>query len=313
MSLGGLLIAHHARAIDLVWVADNALPLLTASIVFSFVLSAYLYARSFARGALLAEGGNTGNALYDFFIGRELNPRIGSFDLKEFCELYPGLIGWIVLNTAYALREAGEGGAVSASTILVYIFQLLYVVDALYFEPAILSTMDITTDGFGFMLAFGDLAWVPFSYSVQAAFLSRNAVVLGTGPTVAILALKCVGYCFFRGANSQKDALRRDPNGPSVRHLDYINTERGTRLITSGYWGIARHVNYTGDLLMGLAWSLPCGSILANPFTYFYPIYFAVLLIHREQRDEEACKKKYGRDWDKYCKIVPYRFIPGIY
>ena len=31
--------------------------------------------------------------------------------------------------------------------------------DALWFEPAILTTMDITTDGFGFMLAFGDLAW----------------------------------------------------------------------------------------------------------------------------------------------------------
>ena len=27
---------------------------------------------------------------YDFFMGRELNPRIGSIDLKEFCELYPG-------------------------------------------------------------------------------------------------------------------------------------------------------------------------------------------------------------------------------
>lgn len=43
--------------------------------------------------------------------------------------------------------------------------------DALYFEKAILTTMDITTDGFGFMLAFGDLAWVPFTYTLQARFL----------------------------------------------------------------------------------------------------------------------------------------------
>ena len=27
--------------------------------------------------------------------------------------------------------------------------------------------MDITTDGFGYMLAFGDLSWVPFIYSLQ--------------------------------------------------------------------------------------------------------------------------------------------------
>jgi hypothetical protein len=31
--------------------------------------------------------------IYDFFMGRELNPRIGSLDLKEFFELYPGFIG----------------------------------------------------------------------------------------------------------------------------------------------------------------------------------------------------------------------------
>ena len=31
--------------------------------------------------------------------------------------------------------------------------------------------MDITTDGFGYMLAFGDLSWVPFTYSLQARIL----------------------------------------------------------------------------------------------------------------------------------------------
>ena len=54
---------------------------------------------------------------------------------------------------------------------LVCAFHGLYVADALWHEPAILTTMDITTDGFGFMLAFGDLAWVPFTYSLQARYL----------------------------------------------------------------------------------------------------------------------------------------------
>lgn len=52
----------------------------------------------FPAGKILAKGGNTGSAVYDYFIGRELNPRIGSLDLKEFCELRPGLIGWLVIN-----------------------------------------------------------------------------------------------------------------------------------------------------------------------------------------------------------------------
>jgi hypothetical protein len=31
--------------------------------------------------------------------------------------------------------------------------------------------MDITTEGFGFMLVFGDLAWVPFVYCLQTRYL----------------------------------------------------------------------------------------------------------------------------------------------
>ena len=34
--------------------------------------------------------------------------------------------------------------------------------------------MDIVHDGFGFMLAFGDLAWVPFLYNLQAKFLLEH-------------------------------------------------------------------------------------------------------------------------------------------
>ena len=64
------------------------------ALVFSFILSIYIYAMSFRRpregAVLLAEGGDSGNHLYDFYIGRELNPRIGSFDWKYFCELRPG-------------------------------------------------------------------------------------------------------------------------------------------------------------------------------------------------------------------------------
>ena len=62
-------------------------------------------------------------------------------------------------------------GRVSAAMALVCAFHGLYVADALWHEAAILTTMDITTDGFGFMLAFGDLAWVPFTYSLQARYL----------------------------------------------------------------------------------------------------------------------------------------------
>ncbi len=64
-----------------------------------------LYAASFRRGALLARGGSTGHALYDFFMGRELNPRLGALDLKEFCELYPGLLAWLLIDLGMAHKQ----------------------------------------------------------------------------------------------------------------------------------------------------------------------------------------------------------------
>ena len=62
--------------------------LATAAICLSSMLSFYLYRRSFSSGVQLALEGNTGSPIYDFFKGRELNPRLSNnFDLKFFCEL----------------------------------------------------------------------------------------------------------------------------------------------------------------------------------------------------------------------------------
>lgn len=61
--------------------------------------------------------------------------------------------------------------------------------------------------------------------------------------------------------------------------------------------------------MMALAWCLPCG--FDTPIPYFYFFYFAFLLWHRQGRDEHKCRNKYGDDWTKYCKLVPYKIIPG--
>jgi len=161
--------------VPMAYVYDHFAELAVATALFSYALSAYLYATSFKRGALLAEGGNSGIAIYDFFIGRELNPRVGWFDLKSFFELRPGLVGWLMLNVGMMMKQHELKGYVSGPMIAINAFQFLYVWDAQYFEKAILTTMDITTDGFGFMLAFGDMVWVPFTYSLQVRLAARLA------------------------------------------------------------------------------------------------------------------------------------------
>eukprot|EP00208_Stichococcus_sp_RCC1054_P001079 CAMPEP_0206145244 /NCGR_PEP_ID=MMETSP1473-20131121/26782_1 /ASSEMBLY_ACC=CAM_ASM_001109 /TAXON_ID=1461547 /ORGANISM="Stichococcus sp, Strain RCC1054" /LENGTH=429 /DNA_ID=CAMNT_0053541383 /DNA_START=201 /DNA_END=1487 /DNA_ORIENTATION=+ len=279
----------------LVWVHDQFLPLLTAAIMFTFAFSAWLYAASFIGNKRLAAYGSSGYWLYDFWMGRELNPRWGQLDLKEFCELYPGLSGWVVLNLSMAAYAAQRDGRVGAAMVLVNAFQLLYVADSAWFEPAILTTMDITQDGFGFMLVFGDLCWVPFIYSLQARYLAYHAEELSWLAIVAIVALKAVGYLIFRGSNSQKDRFRRDPTHPANAGLKTIDTKRGRRLLIDGWWGVSRHINYFGDWLMAVAWVLPCG--FGSVIPYFHAIYFAILLLHRDRRDAHACHEKYGKDW----------------
>ncbi|GBG32972.1 Delta14-sterol reductase [Hondaea fermentalgiana] len=292
------------------YIYDHYLQLAMGAVTFSMGLSVYLFSKSFRKGAMLAEGGDTSSHLYNFFIGRELNPRIGSFDLKEFCELRPGLIGWATINAGCAFKQYQLNGHISTAMLLINIFQGIYVWDSLYHERAILSTMDITTDGFGFMLAFGDLAWVPFTYSLQARFLVENDPGLSPLQLALITLLFAASYYAFRSSNSEKDAFRRDPNGSDVQHLKTMPTARGRKLLISGWWGFARKINYTADLCMGLSWCLLTG--FHTPVTYFYFIYFFILLVHRAFRDDHSCSQKYGADWEKYKSHVPYLFIPGV-
>lgn len=361
--LGGLAIGtvfHGSSFVVWTFIWDHLIQILTANMLVATSTAVYVYFRSFSiphpgqpnpENRELAKGGQSGNILYDFFIGRELNPRIllpnwlplgiggQVIDIKVFNEMRPGLLGWIILNLAFIAHQHRVYGYVSDSIILITAFQALYVVDALYMESAITTTMDITTDGFGFMLSFGDLIWVPFIYSQQARYLAVKPVHLGITGIAAILAVQGLGYYLFRSANNQKNRFRQNPNDERVKHLEYIETAAGSRLLTSGWWGTARHINYFGDFIMSFSYCMPTGIAgylvhhYTNPttgvthaeieqgeargwgmiFTYFYIVYFGVLLVHREMRDEEKCRRKYGSDWDRYCELVRWRIIPGIY
>jgi delta14-sterol reductase len=118
----------------------------------------------------------------------------------------------MLLNLGMASKQYQKLGYISGSMILVNIFQHFYVWDALYQETAILTTMDITADGFGFRLIFGDLAWVPFIYSLQAQYLVDH------DPGLSRIGIHAA---------------------EEVKHLTFMETKRGTMLITSGWWGMA--------------------------------------------------------------------------
>jgi delta14-sterol reductase len=47
--------------------------------------------------------------------------------------------------------------------------------------------------------------------------------------------------------------------------------------------------------------------------TYLYSVWFGVLLVHRERRDNRVCAEKYGEDWVEYKRVVRWRILPGVY
>jgi delta14-sterol reductase len=306
LCLGGLVLGG--------WLSPTLLhdhfgPLLATVNLFVFILSLFLY--FLGRRSPRAER-VSGDPLTDFCIGASLNPRRGDFDFKFFCESRPGLVGWVAVNLSLAAKQYQLHGQVTAPMILVNAFHILYVADYFFHEEAILTTWDIKHENFGWMLCWGDLLWVPAMYSLQAYYLLHHTHDL-SAPTVAgIVALNLAGYYVFRSSNLQKHRFRTDP-ARSIwgKKPDFLQTARGTRLLVSGWWGIGRHINYLGDLMMGLAWCLPCGFL--HPLPYFYITYFVVLLVDRERRDHRRCAEHYGADWAEYCRRVRWRILPGVY
>ncbi len=298
------------------FIYDNFGSLLSSMILFVFLFAIFVH----IYGKMHGQARNiTGRLSYDFWMGTGHNPRlppepsVRSLDLKFFCEARPGLLLWMLVNMSFAYVQYDTYGFISTSMWLVLAFQWLYILDYFWNESSILTTMDIKHENFGFMLVFGDLVWVPMTYSIQAFYLIDNVHQLPIWIVCAVVAMNMAGWAIFRAVNQQKHRFRQDPAGAIIwgKKAKYIQTKRGGKLLISGFWGWSRHFNYVGDILMGISWSLPC--LFGHMLPFFYPIYFTALLIHRERRDHHNCSIKYGEDWERYCAQVPWRIFPGIY
>ncbi|GAB6024416.1 hypothetical protein CHUAL_009581 [Chamberlinius hualienensis] len=287
--------------------------LVVTSICFSSLISVVLYWKSLRCSVLeLSSAAKSGNVFYNLFMGRELNPSFISFDLKMFLELRPGLIGWAALNVCFLYKDyVDHQGYVSPNLALSAALQIFYVIDALYHEESILSTIDITVEGLGFMLTFGNLSFVPFIFTVQSRYLLLNYLSWQWYYLFPIFLFFVVGYLIFRLSNSQKDKFRRNPHGATVVHLKTISTGLPKKLLAGGWWGWVRHPNYLGDIIMAIAICLPTGFDSIIGYTYF--IYLLSLLCHRAIRDDQLCAHKYGQAWETYRLVVNSRIFPHLF
>ena len=270
--------------------------------VFAFAASGWLYWRESRR-----RDASTG-FLAGYFHGVELNPALFGVDLKMF-SYRPSLIGLALFNASFAVAQYETYGELTLAMMLYQVFTFVYVLNYFQFEGGMIHTWDIISERFGWNLIWGDYVLVPYFYCIAGWWLvDASGPPLSPVAAVAIAALYVFGFWLFRGANGQKHRFKRDPStriwGKPAESLD-------GRLLVSGFWGIGRHLNYTGEICIYLAFALTTGFVSWAPF--LLPAWLASLLGHRSRRDERRCRAKYGELWERYTQRVRYAMLPFVY
>jgi delta14-sterol reductase len=277
---------------------ENFWSLLIAANLFAFFLS-----------FLLAWTGRatTRPTVRSFFYGAVRDPALLGIDLKLF-SYRPSLIGLMVVAIACATRQYEASGSITFAMDLWLGMVTLYLLNYFQFEHGMLHTWDIIEECFGWMLVWGDYVLLPFFYSLPGLLLAEGGADVPMPLALSCVALYVFGFWLFRGANQQKHAFRRDP---SVRIWGQPARAIGKRLLVSGFWGVGRKLNYTGELCLYVAWTALAGW--SSPLAWLLPLWLAVLLVHRAARDDRRCRAKYGALWDEYCRAARFRMIPFLY
>lgn len=280
---------------------------LLARHVWSVFIAANLLAWPAALWLVLLGRAGAMPSLADFYYGTERNPRLCGVDLKMF-SYRPSLIGLALMNVSFAALQWEVTGTLSMAMICYQACTLLYIANYFQFEPGMLFTWDIIEENFGWMLVWGDYVLVPFFYSLPAAYVLTRPDDIAPLTALALCAFYAFGFWVFRGANSQKHRFKSDPSAPIWGRSPHV---LGGRLLASGFWGIGRKLNYTGELMMYASWTLMAGFHSLIP--YLVPAWLFLLLTQRAARDDKRCRDKYGRLWDEYCGTARFRMFPFIY
>ena len=264
---------------------------------------------AFAASFLLVWTGRhkTSPGLASFFYGAVLDPALFGVDLKLF-SYRPSLIGLMLIALACAAFQYERSGTLTLAMALWLGMMALYLCNYFQFEHGMLHTWDIIEERFGWMLVWGDYVLVPFFYCLPGLVLALTGAEASPSLALFCLALYLFGFWLFRGANQQKHEFRRDA---SVRIWGRPARTLGGRLLVSGFWGLGRTLNYSGELCVYVAWTLPAGR--ADPIAWLLPLWLAGLLLHRAARDDRRCRAKYGTLWEEYCRTARFRMIPFLY
>lgn len=260
--------------------------------------------------------GRGGSFLKESYLGRRANPRLlgGRVDAKMFLYVFGATLLELNLLSFAVHHYSTYPDDPSPGVVLYVALFTWFICDYLVFERVHLYTYDLFAERVGFKLVWGCLFFYPYFYGVG---LWAAADLANPRAPVWLLALAALvffaGWSLARGANMQKFHFKLDPERTFLGRFRPESISDGERrVLCSGFWGVSRHMNYLGEILMatGLALSLGYPALIAP---WLYPLYYVLLLVPRERDDDRRCAAKYGPLWDEYRRRVPWRIVPRVY
>lgn len=280
-------------------------------IALGVLLSLIMYVKGgYAPKDARSPAGNTGCFLPDLFNGRELTPVVLRLDIK-FVMLRIVCLAQLLINAVFVVKDLqAQPGQYSPTLLLAATMQIFYAANWVWFEDAFFTTYDYQKHGFGLLLILADLG-MPFIFPIFSRFVLNHRTELEWYWLTAITLLNLTGYTICRGANNQKHAFRSNPSDPALARLESLPTASGSRLLVSGWWGLVRHPNYLGDILIILSWAFVCGFTHALPWVVL--AVDVIFLVVRTLQVEAGCRKKYGTAWDSYTNRVRSRLVPKVF
>ncbi|KAF6212512.1 hypothetical protein GE061_013035 [Apolygus lucorum] len=258
-------------------------------------------------------------ALYVFYRGRNFHPRLLGVDVKQLSICRVGLMAFQILENAYFITYLKANGY-SQPVFATFFLHTIYLVKFFGTEDKYFFTIDTTLDRAGYYLCWGSIAWVPCFFTYNSYFMvlhqprisdSTAWVAIGIGlSAIAIQYLIDHQRHHFRSTGGKCKIWGSEPSFITATFTDHKGDQKNALLLTSGFWGTARHLNYAAEAVYALCVCIPGYGLGFTPFIYFF--FLLVFVIHRVARDDEKCRAKYGTYWMKYCETVPYKIIPCV-
>jgi len=295
-------------------VRANYFFLMASCIIASFLSAIFFYLVSFWAERSVNPKGNTGNPIVDIFNGRVVSPKFLGFDAKLTTFRF-SMIGLAVLNVLMVTDSiVSAGGKASPTVILAAAFQVLYAMDAMFFEEYYFHSHDAMNSGFGWSLISSYLTF-PFLPTLITKYLLDRSPVVAWYYLVLIGLMNAIGYIIFRSSETQRCEFAKNPTNPALAHLETVSTAGNRKLIVSGWWGLVRHPNYLGEVLIQWSWVLPAVGALGftDLVPYYLPFVTTLMLVIRCHQINQRNKRKYGSAWNSYCEKVRSNIIPKVY